>query len=173
MTEMNEEYELTDRELAIEYGHHIKGILPCGTVTGVLTHNGEIWKSYVETGNWGGRHEMWDREYTMTPLRNAFQQYINGEEIFIEGQVAYNGRSYDRAKMVSAGMGGWRFEYRRKIAFKKAVLSGEISLPAPAIFNRYGGCYIEEGYEEDVIEKYWEFVDANYENLHSHHEVTA
>lgn len=170
---MNEEHILSERELAIEYGTHIKGILPCGTVTGVLVHEGKIWKSYVETGGWENRHEMWDREYTMTPLRSAFQQFVDGEEMFIEGQVAYNGRSYDEAPIVSAGMGGWRFEYRRKIAFKKAVLRNEISLPAPAIFNRYGACFIEEGYEDDVIEKYWEFVDANYEHRHSHQEVTA
>ena len=159
----------TDWEVAIEYGRHIKGVLPDGTVTGVLAHEGNYWMSYVEDGSWNGQN--WVQDYINTPLGYALPAFVDGNEMMVKN-ISYNGTLYEMAPMESAGFGGWRYEYRRKRKFMKKLLRGEIKAPAPIVFNRYGEPYIEEGYADELDELYWDFIDREYEHKQSHYEVT-
>jgi hypothetical protein len=169
---MNEEDRLTDRDMAIEgYGNTVKGVLPDGTVTGVMSYDGKLFKHYVETGCWETRHKYWEQDYEKTPLKDALEQFVAGDEMWTT-EGSYRGVHYQKRPMESAGLSGWRYEYERKRAFRKAVLSGEITLPSPAIFNRYGNCYIDQRHIEQVEEAYWGFIEENYRHKHSHHSAT-
>lgn len=167
---MKEVDRLSQRDEAIEYGRHVFGVLPDGTVTGLLAHKGEYWESYVESGKWS-RFQDWEQDYQNTPLGEALESFVEGEEMWTT-HTAYNGEEYQRRQLVSGTFSNWRFEYERKRAFQKAVLRGDVRLPTPAIFNRYGDCFIEEGSTDYLEERYWEFVDANYEHRQSHQAVT-
>lgn len=162
---------LSDRELAIEYGRHVLGVLPDNTVTGIIAHKGQFWKSYIDTGSWS-KYPQWERDYDYTPLSSALVQFVGGEEMEIN-ECVYEGTHYKSAPMESAGLSGWRYEYERKRRFRKEVLWGNITLPAPAVFNQYGNCYIEVGHTEEVDDLYWDFVEENYEHRHSHYAATS
>lgn len=164
--------ELTPWEEAIEYGEHIFGILPCGTTTAVLAHNGKLWKTYIDSGDdtkWG----TFERDYDRTPLRQPLEEFVHegpmGEMVL--DHVAYNGREYQPEEM-EVCFKGWRYEYERKRHFKRRVLKENISLPEPALFNRYGNCYTVSSAVDEVKDLYWNFISSTYEHRHSHHAVT-
>jgi hypothetical protein len=161
----NDGRQLTDWELAIEYGRHVFGVLPDGTVTGVLAHKGQFWKSYIQDSD---RYPRWEREYDHTPLEHALEGFVRDEEMWVK-ECSYNGTYYQMTPIESASLSGWRFEHRRKLGFKKAVLRGDITLPAPAVFNSYGDCFIEVGHQDEIHDLFWSYVDANWEKRHDHH----
>ncbi len=160
---VKEEDKLTDREFAIEgYGTDYKGVLPDGTVTGIMSYDGKVFKHYVETGEgmWG--HQFWERDYEGTPLRTALELLAVGESASAmkTDEVSYRGTFYESSEMESVGLSGWRYDYHDKKRFKRLVLSGEINLPAPAVFSQYGNIYIEEGYAEEVENIYWSWIEG-------------
>jgi hypothetical protein len=161
---MNAEDRLTDREMAIEgYGTDYKGVLPDGTVTGVMSYDGKVFKHYVETGHWEGRHEYWEQDYEATPLRTALECLATKgvtPRMFTE-EVVYDETHYQRQPMESCKMNGWRYNYHDKQRFRRLVLRGEVELPAPAVFFRYGNIYIEDGYEEEVRDLFWNWARSN------------
>lgn len=163
MTENIDGGRMSERDQVIEYGRHLFGVFPWRgeqNVTGVIHFDGGYFESYVGTGNWS-QYPNWVREYTETPLGSALEAYVEGREMESDGVV-----------LESAGMSGWRFEYQRKRAFRRAVLTGSVDLGTVAIINRYGEVYCPPDDAESVREQYWEYVDRHYEHRHSHYSVT-
>lgn len=160
---MNEEHRLTDRDMAIEgYGQDYKGVLPDGTVTGIMSYDGKVFKHYVDTGGWSHRHEHWERDYEATPIRTALECLAtSSDDPMFTDEVSYEGTFYEKQPMESCQMGGWRYDYHDKMRFRRLVLRGEVTLPAPAVFSRYGNVYIEAGYEEEVRNLYWNWARSN------------
>lgn len=158
------EGKLSDRDMAIEgYGNDYKGVLPDGTVTGVMSYDGRVFKHYVETGGWSHRHEHWEQDYEATPLRSALEIMATnvGSVAMHTDEVVYEGTYYERQPLESVGLTGWRYDYHDKQRFRRLVLGGKIKLPAPAVFSSYGNIYIVEGYGEDVDEMFWEWARSN------------
>lgn len=156
---------LSPWEEAIEYGSHVFGVLPDKTVTGLLSYDGRFWKSYIHSWE---KYFQWEQQYDETPLADALEAFVEDREMWI-AQCSYNGEEYAMAPMEGGALSSWRFEHRRKLGFKRAVLRGDYSLPAPAIFNRHGDCFIEAGNNQRVVDLYWEYVDENWEHRHDHH----
>lgn len=167
---------MSDWDETIERGRHIYGVLPDGTVTGVLCHprkDDVFYESYIE-GPGHPRFPRWEQHYERTPLGIALEEFAREGPL---GDLAvlscyYEGREYEGGGMEGGCLTGWRYEYERKVRFKRQVLRGNIELPAPAIFNRYGNVWIQEGYGEQVQDLYWEFVESNYEHRMSHYSDT-
>lgn len=158
------EERLTDRELAIEgYGTDYKGVLPDGTVTGVMSYDGRVFKHYVETGDNVWNHKRWEQDYTETPLRTALEclaSEVVTPKMFTD-ECSYEGTFYERQPMESVGLTGWRYDYHDKMWFKRLVLRGEVTLPAPAVFSSYGNIYIEAGHEAEVLDLYANWAESN------------
>lgn len=167
--------EMTNWDEAVEYGHHLKGVLPDGTVTGVLCHPSEnvFFKSYME-GPEHPRYPRWEREYQKTPLHEALEKFAKEGPTadLILKPVKYNDNIYYYGSMEGGCFTGWKYEYERKLSFRRSVLRGEIELPAPALFNKYGNVWIQEPHGEDVRELYWDFIDNSYDNRMSHYAAT-
>jgi hypothetical protein len=161
---MNQEDRLTDRDMAIEgYGQDYKGVLPDGTVTGVMSYDGRVFKHYVESGMWESRHPNWEQDYDETPLRTAFECLATKGSIpqMFTDEVCYKGTFYEREPMESCGMSGWKYDYHDKQRFRRKVLKGEVKFPAPAVFSKYGNVYIEEGYAQEVRDLFWKWARKN------------
>lgn len=161
---MNPENRLSDRDMAIEgYGTDYKGVLPDGTVTGVLSYDGRVFEHYVESGSWNNRHPKWEREYEKTPLRTPLEMMateITTQAMKTDEEV-YKGTYFEGEEMESAGLSGWKYDYHNKMNFRRAVLGDKIHLPAPAVFSSYGNIYIEEGHTDDVLDLYKEWKQSN------------
>lgn len=155
---------LTDRDMAIEgYGQDYKGVLPDGTVTGVMSYDGNVFKHYVESGEDTWRHPRWERDYESTPLRPALEAIaanVQNPPMFTT-EVVYRGTHYKRQPLESCEMNGWRYDYHDKMLFRRRVLEGEVKLPAPAVFSIYGNIYVEAGYEEEVRDLFWNWARSN------------
>lgn len=160
---MNEEYRLSDREMAIEgYGQDYKGVLPDGTVTGIMSYDGRVFQHYVETGGWESRHEHWEQDYEGTPLKTALTLLgTGGDEPMFTDEVVYEGTRYEKQPMESCEMSGWRYDFHDKMRFQRLVFRGEVTLPAPVVFSKYGNIYIEAGYEEEVRDQFWNWARSN------------
>jgi len=157
------ENQLTDRDMAIEgYGQDYKGVLPDGTVTGVMSYDGRVFKHYVESGKDTWRHEYWEQDYETTPLRSALEILATnvGHPQMFTDEIAYHGTEYERQPMESVGLTGWRYDLHDKRAFEKRVLSGDVKLPAPAVFSKYGNIYIEAGHEGEVLDLYADWAES-------------
>lgn len=166
---MNEEDKLSDRDMAIEgYGQDYKGVLPDGTVTGVMSYDGRVFNHYVKTGCWSHRHEHWEQDYEATPLRSALEILATnvGHPAMKTDEVSYEGEYYSSQPMESCKMSGWRYDYHDKQRFRRLVLQGEVTLPAPAVFSKYGNIYIEAGYEEKVRDLFWNWARSNSTQSH-------
>ena len=161
---MNDEHRLTDRDMAIEgYGQDYKGVLPDGTVTGLMSYDGRAFKHYVESGEDTWRHPRWERDYEDTPLRTPLELLATSIALpeMHTDECVYRGTHYEGNKMKSCGMSGYRFDYETKGYFERQVLRGEITLPAPAVFGAYGNIYIETGHKRDVRDIYWNWEESH------------
>lgn len=161
---MNPEDRLSDRDMAIEgYGTDYKGVLPDGTVTGVMSYDGRVFEHYVESGTWNNRHPKWECKYEETPLKSPLE--VMGENTFRPAmktdEVSYKGTYFEGAEMESVGLNVWKYDYHNKMRFKRDVLGDKIHLPAPAVFSQYGNIYIEEGHVEEVLDLYNEWKQSN------------
>lgn len=161
---MNPEDRLSDRDMAIEgYGTDYKGVLPDGTVTGIMSYDGRVFEHYVEGPTWNNRHPKWEQDFRATPLRTPLE--IMGTETFRPAmktdEVSYKGTYFEGAEMESVGLSGWKYDYHNKMRFRRNVLGDKISLPAPAVFSQYGNIYIEEGHADEVLDLYKEWKQSN------------
>lgn len=164
----------TDWGKAVEYGRHVFGVFPLNEeqiVTGILAHQGEHFTSYVDDGSFKS-YANWQQDYKATPLKDVLEAFVEEKEMHTT-EMSIGSEYYEQKFIESAGMGGWRFEYERKRAFRRAVLHGDVELETVALFNRYGEVYCPKDEAENVREKYWEFVDENYQHRQSHYEVTT
>lgn len=165
--------KMSDWEQAVEYGNHLFGSFPTETgqcVTGVLHYNGNVFESYVDSGQFK-TYTNWIQEYGQTPLSEALEDFVRGEEMNMT-ECVVNNTHFEEKKLTSAGMGGWRYEFDRKQSFKRSVLRSNTLLDAVVIFNRYGEVYCPIEDAEMIRETYWEYVDENYEHRHSHQAAT-
>lgn len=161
---MNQNDRLSDRDMAIEgYGTDYKGVLPDGTVTGVMSYDGRVFKHYVESGTWNNRHPKWERDFRATPLRTPLEMMATNVTVqaMKTDEVAYKGTYFEGAEIESVGLSVWKYDYHNKMRFKRAVLGDKIHLPAPAVFSNYGNIYIEEGHVEAVLDLYKEWKQSN------------
>jgi len=161
---MNTQDRLTARDMAIEgYGTDYKGVLPDGTVTGIMSYDGKVFKHYVESGEDTWRHEYWEQDYEATPLRTALELLAtgHGHSTMRTDEVSYKGKFYSKEPMESVGLSGWKYDYHDKRRFRRLVMSGEVNLPAPAVFSKYNNIYIEAGHEAEVLELYANWAESN------------
>jgi hypothetical protein len=161
---MNNEHKLTDREMAIEgYGTDYKGVLPDGTVTGVMSYNGSVFKHYVKSGKDTWRHKYWERDYEMTPLWYALETLGDGSSNaeMRTAECYYKGVQYSDQPMESVGLSGWKYDYHDKRRFRRLVMQGKVKLPAPAVFSKYHNIYIEAGHEAEVLDLYANWAETN------------
>lgn len=160
---MNEEDRLSDRDMAIEgYGNTYKGVLPDGTVTGLMSYDGKVFEHYVNSGENVWRHQRWERDYEATPLRTPLELLGTGQghSALRTDECFYNGVQYSAQPMESCGMSGWRYDLADKRAFERLVLKGDVKLPAPAVFSKYGNIYIESGHEAEVLDLYANWAES-------------
>lgn len=166
-------YRKSEWGQAVEYGRHLYGVFPKAgeqMVTGLLSHDGNCFMSYIDDGK--HKYPNWIQNYKQTPLSNALEAFIDGEVMAIEKSSVDN-REHPELVLESAGMGGWRYEYKRKRNFRRQILKSEVDLETTAIINRYGEVYCPRVDISQVQSKYWEFIEREYEHTHSHHEATA
>lgn len=171
---MTDDWRETPWGQAVEYGRHLFGVFPLEyeqKVTGVLHHDGNVFQSYVGTNCWR-KYPNWEQSYKQTPLKDALEAYVNDEEMQTT-ECMYHCTIFEESEpLVSAGLTGHRYEYERKRAFRNEILTDRIELGEIAILNRYGDIYCVEGRRDSIQERYWEFVDANYDHRHSYHAAT-
>lgn len=163
---MSTDTHLSNREMAIEgYGTTYKGILPDGTATGLMSYNGDTFHHYVDTGKWKNRHAKWERNYDHTPLWYALEILGGnaGNKEMETAEVVYEGTYYESNPMESVGLTKWHHDYHNKMDFRRTVLAGEITLPAPAVFSKYGNIYIEEGYGDEVKQMFEDWAETQSE----------
>lgn len=164
---MNGESEYME---AIEYGNHLFGAFPNGDgiiLTGLVAYQGEYYESYIGTGNWSG-YPDWIQEYEETPLKDALEALVTGEEMHTT-ECVVNNQHYEEQVLESAGLTGWKYEMERKTDFRSAITRGGLNLGVPIVFNSYGDIYAPSGSGEKIRGVYWDWVEDNYEHRHSHH----
>lgn len=165
--------QLSEWDQAIEYGEHLVGMLPDGTVTGLLVHDGNWFKSYME-GPEHTRYPRWERDHDQTPLGDALESFAvdGGGAILTLEECYYNGTYYDTEDLVGGVLTGWEYEYERKRKFKKYILRGKIEIDAPVLFNRFGNIWTTEAFSNQLETKYWKFIEGRYEHKMSYQKAT-
>lgn len=165
---MTEGRFVTPFDRAVEYGEHLFGVFPheeeTTYVTGLLHHEGNYFESYVDSGSWR-QYPNWVREYQETPLKDALEAFVEEEEMHTT-EGCFDGEYYNEQPMESAGLSGWRYKFERKRGFRQSVLRGNTTLGVVALFNKYGDVYSLPGAADYIEERYWEYVDENYEHRH-------